>query len=641
MSTNRKSRKRYLEPAARNDSLPRSTLHEIRKRALPSSAEPDSNVNSGTPTATADRPESPYSRCGSEPAEDTSDYSYPSIVEDESTASDGESPCAESSSAQPTNTFASSSFFRMEFQRPIGSGNKLSVGDALVLAIDFAIKHGLTWTAIEDLLKYSNQLLGTDVLPDSKYLFRKFSGASPEEMNFFFYCPECHRLLAKTGGSLEERYRMAGTCCGKYYTGDTLRQELYESVSSKHRENENIADAMTDLTDGAFYKKQRQTLGCRNGQKQTSAPCGGDLCGDLCGLLDVCAVRVRIAYVACSGEEDGDRVRGVARDSVTSAWAKPEPYLLVPRRNGAFPLREDRARNRVRGRAKPRRPVQVGTIRVRAHEPKASTVERVPWAQSPGINGRGTKHRATASTEVYARRRQLGNLIGSDGKLYATASLFRVAAITTCSDSNMDLEKLTAVGIQLGLTGAELSRWIEAQQAKQRDERAAEREALKEAAEIARLPDERQREILQLKLQLQEGARNVPAAANDAWPGLVHGSWLDLPVAGTLRYVEAPGGRAVVSPMDRTPSEGDPSLGIRLSRTAHALVTLSGRAPSVLSMRRRAEGIQEVSSHPSQHSDLEHSASSEFFERVASAGTFKMATPSLALLADDIKCIPP
>lgn len=82
----------------------------------------------------------------------------------------------------------------------------------------------------------------------------------------------------------------------------------------------------------------------------------------------------------------------------------------------------------------------------------------------------------------------------------------------------MDLEKLTAVGIQLGLTGAELSRWIEAQQAKQRDDRAAEREALKEAAEIARLADERQREILQLKLQLQEGARNVPAAANDVLP---------------------------------------------------------------------------------------------------------------------------
>ncbi|XP_072143700.1 uncharacterized protein [Dermacentor andersoni] len=79
----------------------------------------------------------------------------------------------------------------------------------------------------------------------------------------------------------------------------------------------------------------------------------------------------------------------------------------------------------------------------------------------------------------------------------------------------MDLEKITAIGLQIGLSGAELRRWIEAEQAKQRDERAAEREAAKEAAELARLADERQREILQLKLQLQEGARNVPAAASE------------------------------------------------------------------------------------------------------------------------------
>lgn len=73
----------------------------------------------------------------------------------------------------------------------------------------------------------------------------------------------------------------------------------------------------------------------------------------------------------------------------------------------------------------------------------------------------------------------------------------------------MDLEKLAAIGLQLGFSGAELNKWIEAQQAKLRDERAAEREAAKEA-------DERQREILQLKLKLQEGAQNMPVAANDA-----------------------------------------------------------------------------------------------------------------------------
>lgn len=289
MNTPKRSRKRYLEPGAWNDPLPRSTLHDIRKRTL-SSTEPDPSVNSDAPT-TVDRPATPVNCHGSERAEDCSDNSFSSFMEAESAASDLQDDCefesAESTSAQPPNGSASSSFFRMEFRRPIGNGSKLSVGDALVLAMDFAIKHGLAWTAIEDLLKYSNNLLGTDALPDSKYLFRKFSGTSPEEMNFFFYCPVCHRLLAKTGGRLEERNGMSGMCCGKRHTGrqlsqkgcffvslplkkqfasvlavDTVRQELYKFVSGR-KDTENENSAVTDITDGAFYKKQRQKLGCQ------------------------------------------------------------------------------------------------------------------------------------------------------------------------------------------------------------------------------------------------------------------------------------------------------------------------------------------------------------------------------------------
>lgn len=112
MNTNKRSRKRYLEPAARSDPLPRPTLHEIRKRQLASSAEPDPNVNSDTPTTSAGRPESPANHCGSAPAEDCSDDSYSSFVEDESTASDCEFSCAESCSSLPPNTSASSSSYR-------------------------------------------------------------------------------------------------------------------------------------------------------------------------------------------------------------------------------------------------------------------------------------------------------------------------------------------------------------------------------------------------------------------------------------------------------------------------------------------------------------------------------------------------
>ncbi|KAH7967771.1 hypothetical protein HPB52_002243 [Rhipicephalus sanguineus] len=146
---------------------------------------------------------------------------------------------------------------------------------------------------------------------------------------------------------------------------------------------------------------------------------------------------------------------------------------------------------------------KTGTLRVRAHEPRASTVERVPWAQSPGINGRGVDLRDFTRADQAPSygidranpepKHNITNWRACQDSLSNSERKQFHSCTSTRSDSNMDLEKLTAVGIQLGLTGAELSRWIEAQQAKQRDERAAEREALKEAAEIARLADERQR----------------------------------------------------------------------------------------------------------------------------------------------------
>lgn len=65
----------------------------------------------------------------------------------------------------------------------------------------------------------------------------------------------------------------------------------------------------------------------------------------------------------------------------------------------------------------------------------------------------------------------------------------------------MDLEKLIASGTQLGLSGGKLRPWIENELALLRVERAAERDARREA-------DERERHLLDRRLRLQEGARN-------------------------------------------------------------------------------------------------------------------------------------
>lgn len=109
------------------------------------------------------------------------------------------------------------------------------------------------------------------------------------EMNFF-YCLVCHHLLAKTGGSLEERNRMScvvesttvvASCQQKaaffvrmslkklfvsVLTCNTLRQEHYEFASGrKEAEDKNIT--VTDITDGVLSSNDR-SLAAENTTRQ-------------------------------------------------------------------------------------------------------------------------------------------------------------------------------------------------------------------------------------------------------------------------------------------------------------------------------------------------------------------------------------
>ncbi|KAM7304274.1 uncharacterized protein ISCGN_014174 [Ixodes scapularis] len=205
----------------------------------------------------------------------TSDADEHLYTEDESDTAENESP-------------RGSDYDRpfVEFVTPLGNGTSMTVGDALVLIMDYAIGEGLPWTGIEKLLKLQNLLLGTNSIPESKYLFRKFASASPDDVTFNFYCPTCETLLAKTAGSLKERQGISPTCsvCGVQYLGkdlmskgcyfvglpmekqlasvladETVREHLAESLANL---NTPRPSAKLDLTDGDSYRSQRAKLGC-------------------------------------------------------------------------------------------------------------------------------------------------------------------------------------------------------------------------------------------------------------------------------------------------------------------------------------------------------------------------------------------
>lgn len=73
-----------------------------------------------------------------------------------------------------------------EFATPLGNKTSLFVGNALVLIMDFAIEAAFTWKDSEKLLSLENKLLGTNSLPESKYLFCKFADAAPDDICFIF-----------------------------------------------------------------------------------------------------------------------------------------------------------------------------------------------------------------------------------------------------------------------------------------------------------------------------------------------------------------------------------------------------------------------------------------------------------------------
>ncbi|XP_040065346.1 uncharacterized protein LOC120839164 [Ixodes scapularis] len=266
----RKRYRQYLEPdAAPYVRVPRSTAHRLNFVSTPTPTSCASS-SASSPCSTT-QPRQPLV----EMEDCTSDADEHLRTEDESDTAENESPRG-SDHDRPF----------VEFVTPLGNGTSMTVGDALVLIMDYAIGEGLPWTGIEKLLKLQNLLLGTNSIPESKYLFRKFASASPDDVTFNFYCPTCETLLAKTAGSLKERQGISPTCsvCGVQYLGkdlmskgcyfvglpmekqlasvladETVREHLAESLAKL---NTPRPSAKLDLTDGDSYRSQRAKLGC-------------------------------------------------------------------------------------------------------------------------------------------------------------------------------------------------------------------------------------------------------------------------------------------------------------------------------------------------------------------------------------------
>ncbi|XP_077547661.1 uncharacterized protein LOC144159876 [Haemaphysalis longicornis] len=177
-----------------------------------------------------------------------------------------------------------SSFFNTaEFGLPFADSAELTRGDAYMMLLDFALKYGLSWSAIEAVQKLFNNLLGKKVFPESKFLFKKLCGVDLADIKFHFYCMDCKTLLAVTTGSLQERKQLEVECdvCHKSYKGCylvrtgsffvslPLEKQIISVLSSKAASSAVLSTLkrvaanadpsdMNDITDGKHYSNMRK-----------------------------------------------------------------------------------------------------------------------------------------------------------------------------------------------------------------------------------------------------------------------------------------------------------------------------------------------------------------------------------------------
>lgn len=69
-----------------------------------------------------------------------------------------------------------------------------TVADVMVLALAYASRHQPTKAALLDLLILINTVLQSNIMPVSKYLFRK---AFPQQVSHHLYCPRCSFHLGR------------------------------------------------------------------------------------------------------------------------------------------------------------------------------------------------------------------------------------------------------------------------------------------------------------------------------------------------------------------------------------------------------------------------------------------------------------
>ncbi|XP_064472569.1 uncharacterized protein LOC135387113 isoform X2 [Ornithodoros turicata] len=154
---------------------------------------------------------------------------------------------------------------------------------AVLLILLYVVSAGLSWTQLDGLLKLINALFGDDILPRSKYMFRKIWKRRQEQLlQLHFFCNTCLAHLGNRG-RYAKGCTLTWTFCNVDYTQGRLVSSgnFFDIFNIKKRLQmllKNIGTVLhdslralssrpqtqgtfCDMTDGNLYRDTRQKLG--------------------------------------------------------------------------------------------------------------------------------------------------------------------------------------------------------------------------------------------------------------------------------------------------------------------------------------------------------------------------------------------
>lgn len=136
------------------------------------------------------------------------------------------------------------------------SNTKCTVSDAMLMIHAYSVRHDLSWTAIDDLIRLVNRVVGEKKIPQSKYLFKqKFVKSIKCNPVKHFVCHQCNLYLGTLEQIKSEGNEYCTICQCKIQTDTKYAKNHFVTIPIR----EQLTKILERNSDNLIFNTQRST----------------------------------------------------------------------------------------------------------------------------------------------------------------------------------------------------------------------------------------------------------------------------------------------------------------------------------------------------------------------------------------------